>query len=107
MGSGVPHDSGSTWNSEVLLAFLYFRNRPGGVFGDERFGVGGGFHQSGEGAGIAGVAEGDADVAEEAAAFGAEDGGVGEALFESGGVEGEEFEEVGGGEVGAGVGAQE
>ena len=77
------------------------------MFGDEGFGVGGGAGEGGEGAGIAGVAQGDADVAEEAAAFGAEDGGVGEVLFETGGVEGEECEEVGGGEVGAGVGAQE
>ena len=54
-----------------------------------------------KGAAVANVAKGDADIAEEAAAFGAEDGRAGEFLLESGFVQGEEFEQIGRGEVGA------
>lgn len=77
---------------------------PLGVFGDQGFGVGGCFFERREGGFGSDVAEGDADVAEEAAAFGAEDGGAGEFLFEGGVVEGEEFEEGGLVEIGAVMG---
>lgn len=56
---------------------------------------------------VADVAEGDADVAEEAAAFGAEDGCAGEFLFEGRGVEVEELEEGWLVKVGAGRGFHE
>ena len=55
--------------SRLAIVFLNFCNGPGGVFGDEGFGVGGGAGEGGEGAGIAGVAGGDAGVAERAAAW--------------------------------------
>lgn len=60
---------------------------PEGVFGDEGFGIVGGAFEGGEGGGVADVAEGDADVAEDAAAFGAEHGSASEALLEGGGVQ--------------------
>jgi len=65
-------------------------NGPGGVFGDEGIFFGGGFLQGGEVFGGAGVAEGDADVAEEAVAFDTLDGRFCEEGAEGVGVEGEE-----------------
>lgn len=55
---------------------------PLGVFGDEFVGVLGGLSKGGEVVGGAGVAKGDADVAEEAGAFGALDGGFAEEAAE-------------------------
>ena len=60
------------------------------MFGDEGMGVGGGGLESGEIAEGAGVAEGNADVAEECGAFDAFDGAFGEEGAEGLVVEGEE-----------------
>ena len=66
---------------------------PLGVFGDEGVGVGGGLLEGGEVVHGAGVAEGHADVAEEAFAFDAFDGGFGEEGAEVLDGEGEEVAE--------------
>jgi hypothetical protein len=60
------------------------------VFADEGFFVRGGAAEGGEVGGGADVAEDDADVAEEAAAFDAEDGAAGKTAFELGGADFEE-----------------
>ena len=69
------------------MAGLDLAEGPGGVFGDEGIVVLGELLDGGEVVGGSGVAEGDADVAEEASPFGAVDRGVAEALFEGGFVE--------------------
>ena len=67
-----------------------------GVLAHQGFGVvGGGVAQGGEGAGVAEIAEGDADVAQEAAALGAANRAVAEAFPKAGVVEGEQVEQVG------------
>src|SRR5213593_732253 len=48
---------------------------------------------------IADVAEGDADVSEQAAAFGAKDRRIGKAALESSFIEGEEFDQIGLGQI--------
>jgi len=77
------------------------------VLADEGFGIDGGAFEGSDGFGVADVAEGDGDVAEESAAFGAEDGGTGEAGAEGGVVEGEQIVEGGGVEVVAAVRGEE
>ena len=67
---------------------------PGGVFGDEGFGILGGGGEGGEIGWGADIAEGDADIAEEAPAFDAFDGGIFEEGIESEGIEGEEVAEL-------------
>ena len=64
------------------------------MFGDEGVGVGGGGLESGEIVEGTGVAESDADVAEEGGAFDAFDGAFGEEGAEGLVVEGEEIAEV-------------
>ncbi len=65
-------------------------DRPAGVLGDQRVGIGGGPLEGGEVVGGAGVAERDADVAQEAGALDALDRGLGEEGAECVVVEGEE-----------------
>jgi hypothetical protein len=57
---------------------------PAGVFGDERFGIPGGPFEVGECLRIAGIAEGDADIAKDTAPFCAEEGSAAEAIPEPG-----------------------
>src|SRR5262249_47596158 len=80
---------------------------PAGVLGDEGFVVAGGASQSGERRGVGGIAGRGADIAEEAAALGAQHRRVGEASLKTGVVEGKQFDQAGLGEVGARVWSHE
>ncbi len=80
---------------------------PAGVFGNQRFGIMTGAGQGGQGGGVADISQGDADVAQQAAAFGAKDGRAVKAVFEAGVVEGQQLKQVRRAEVGPGVGSHE
>ncbi len=80
---------------------------PLGVFSDERFGIPGCLLECWEGDGIPEVAEGNGDVPEEAAAFGAEEGCAVEHLLEPGGIELEQREQRGGIEIGTSMRGKE
>jgi len=55
-----------------------------GVFGNQGFGIVGGFLQVGQGGGVADIADCDTDVPQQAAAFGSQNGRAGEPGFETG-----------------------
>ncbi len=77
------------------------------MLGDERFGIGGGLVEDGQGGGLSQVSEGDANVPQKAATFGAEDGSAGKFTFEGGVVEFQQFEQVRLGQIAAGVSRHE
>src|SRR6266566_3571788 len=70
-------------------------DRPAGVFGDERLGIGGGPFQRRQGAFLAAVSQGNTHVAEQPAAFGAVYRSVSKLAFEPGLIEGQQFQKAG------------
>ena len=87
----------------VAVAVLDFLNGPVGVFGNEGVGICGGRFQGGQVSWGAGVAEGDANIAEKGGAFDAFDRTFGEETAESGVVEGEEIAQTMLEDLGAGL----
>src|SRR2546426_2775029 len=82
-------------------AILDLRNRPAGMFADQRLGVTRSSFQARQCGAITHVAQGHADISQEPTAFGAKHGRVGEAFPEHGIIEGEKFNEVRRSEIGA------
>ena len=84
-----------------MLARVDLFDRPAGVFCDQWFGIVRGFFESGQGIRVADVPEGDANVAQDAAALGAQEWCAREFCFELGIVQREQFHEIGLIQVGA------
>src|SRR5579862_3222816 len=73
------------------------------MYGNERLGVIRRTFQSRQRAGIPEISQGHANIAQKAASFGPDSGCAVEALFESGFIQGEEFQKIRSGEAGSGV----
>ena len=69
-------------------------DRPASVLGDEWLWIAGGAIEGGQGGGISDIPQRDADITEQAAAFGAQHRSAGEALFETGIVEREQCDQI-------------